>query len=135
VSVLGERLARAFSGRNVLELRGGDRQWTQTFAGRAAQVTTLELDEKTPALPDLGRRHDALFAALWWSQVPSERLDAFLQQAVAAVAPGALMAFVGSRGADAPTESDLIRRASRWGWGANVELLPDYWLLTWWAPR
>jgi hypothetical protein len=135
VSVLGERLAQAFSGRNVLELRGGDRQWTQTFAGRAAQVTTLELDEKTPALPDLGRRHDALFAALWWSQVPSERLDAFLQQAVAAVAPGALMAFVGARGADAPTESDLIRRASRWGWGANVELLPDYWLLTWWAPR
>jgi len=135
VSVLGERLARAFSGRNVLELRGGDRQWTQTFAGRAAQVTTLDLDEKTPALPDLGRRHDALFAALWWSQVPTERLDAFLQQAVAAVAPGALMAFVGARGADAPTESDLIRRASRWGWGANVELLPDYWLLTWWAPR
>jgi len=135
VSVLGERLARAFSGRNVLELRGGDRQWTQTFAGRAAQVTTLELDDKTPALPDLGRRHDALFAALWWSQVPTERLDAFLQQAVAAVAPGALMAFVGARGADAPTESDLIRRASRWGWGANVELLPDYWLLTWWAPR
>ena len=135
MSVLGERLARAFSGRNVLELRGGDRQWTQTFAGRAAQVTTLDLDEKTPALPDLGRRHDALFAALWWSQVPTERLDAFLQQAVAAVAPGALMAFVGARGADAPTESDLIRRASRWGWGANVELLPDYWLLTWWAPR
>jgi len=135
VSVLGERLARAFSGRNMLELRGGDRQWTQTFAGRAAQVTTLDLDEKTPALPDLGRRHDALFAALWWSQVPTERLDAFLQQAVAAVAPGALMAFVGARGADAPTESDLIRRASRWGWGANVELLPDYWLLTWWAPR
>jgi hypothetical protein len=135
VSVLGERLARAFSGRNVLELRGGDRQWTQTFAGRAAQVTTLELDDKTPSLPDLGRRHDALFAALWWSQVPTERLDAFLEQAVAAVAPGALMAFVGARGADAPTASDLIRRASRWGWGANVELLPDYWLLTWWAPR
>jgi hypothetical protein len=72
---------------------------------------------------------------LWWSQVPTERLDAFLEQAVAAVAPGALMAFVGARGADAPTASDLIRRASRWGWGANVELLPDYWLLTWWAPR
>ena len=135
MSVLGERLARAFSGRNVLELRGGDTQWTQTFAGRAAPVHTVELDETTPALPDLGRRHDALFAALWWSQVPTERLDAFLQQAVAAVAPGALMAFVGARGADAPTESDLIRRASRWGWGANVELLPDYWLLTWWAPR
>jgi hypothetical protein len=135
VSVLGERLARAFTGRNVLELLSRDSQWTQAFAGCAAEVTSLELDRKAPALPDLGRRHDALFAASWWSQVPPERLDAFLQQAVAAVAPGALMAFVGTRGADAPSASDLIRRASRCGWGANVELLPDYWLLTWWAPR
>jgi len=135
VSVLGERLARAFAGRNVLELRGGDSQWTKAFADRAAQVTTLELDGKALALPDLGRRHDALFADTCWSQVPPERLDAFLQQAVAAVAPGALMAFVGTRGAGAPTESELIRRASRCGWGANVELLPDHWLLTWWAPR
>jgi hypothetical protein len=119
----------------VLELLSRDSQWTQAFAGCAAEVTSLELDQKAPALPDLGRRHDALFAASWWSQVPPERLDAFLQQAVAAVAPGALMAFVGTRGADAPSASDLIRRASRCGWGANVELLPDYWLLTWWAPR
>jgi len=51
------------------------------------------------------------------------------------VAPRALTAFVGARGADAPTESDLIRRASRWVRDANVEPLPDYWLLTWWAPR
>ena len=135
MSVLGERLARAFAGRNVLELRSRDSQWTQAFAGRAAEVTSLDLDQQALALPDLGRRHDALFAASWWSRVPSERLDAFLQQAVAAVAPGALMAFVGTRGAGAPTESELIRRASRCGWGANVELLPEYWLLTWWAPR
>lgn len=135
MSVLGERLARAFTGRNVLELRGRDSQWTPAFAGRAAGVTSLELDEEALALPDLGRRHDALFAASWWSRVPPERLDGFLQQAVAAVAPGALMAFVDARGEGAPSESDLIRHASRYGWGANVELLPDYWLLTWWAPR
>jgi len=135
VSVLGERLGRAFAGRNVLELRSGDGQWAQAFAGRAAKVTTLDVDAAAPVLPDLGRRHDALFAAAWWSQVPPERLDAFLQQAVATVAPGALMAFVGKRGGGTPTESELIRHASRCGWGANVELLPDYWLLTWWAPR
>ena len=135
MSVLGERLARAFAGRNVLELRGRDSQWTPAFSGRAAGVTSLELDKEALALPDLGRQHDALFAASWWSEVPPERLDGFLQQAVAVVAPGALMAFVGARGADAPSASDLIRRASRCGWGANVELLPDYWLLTWWAPR
>jgi ubiquinone/menaquinone biosynthesis C-methylase UbiE len=34
-----------------------------------------------------------------------------------------------------PTESELIQRASRCGWGANVELLPYHWLLTFWAPR
>jgi len=34
-----------------------------------------------------------------------------------------------------PTESELIQRASRHGWGANVELLPHFWLLTWWAPK
>lgn len=34
-----------------------------------------------------------------------------------------------------PSEGDLIQRASRHGWGANVELLEHYWLLTWWAPK
>jgi demethylmenaquinone methyltransferase/2-methoxy-6-polyprenyl-1,4-benzoquinol methylase len=33
-----------------------------------------------------------------------------------------------------PTEGELIQRASRHGWGANVELLDHYWLLTWWTP-
>jgi len=35
----------------------------------------------------------------------------------------------------APTESELIQRASRHGWGANVGLFQHYWLLTWWAPK
>jgi len=34
-----------------------------------------------------------------------------------------------------PSEGELIRRASKFGWGANVELLPHFWLLTFWAPR
>ena len=34
-----------------------------------------------------------------------------------------------------PGEGELIQRASRHGWGANVDLLEHYWLLTWWAPR
>lgn len=32
-----------------------------------------------------------------------------------------------------PTASELIQRASRVGWGANVDLLQHYWLLTYWA--
>lgn len=34
-----------------------------------------------------------------------------------------------------PSESELIRRVSRHGWGAHVDLLPHYWMLTWWAPN
>jgi len=33
-----------------------------------------------------------------------------------------------------PAEDELLRRAARHGWGANVDLLEHYWLLTWWAP-
>lgn len=32
-----------------------------------------------------------------------------------------------------PSEGELIRRASRHGWGANVELLQHYWLLSFWS--
>ena len=34
-----------------------------------------------------------------------------------------------------PDEGELIRRASRHGWGANVELLEHYWLLSFWSPK
>lgn len=34
-----------------------------------------------------------------------------------------------------PNESELIQRTVRHGWGANVELLEYYWMLTWWAPK
>jgi len=130
VSVLGERLARAFSGRRVLQLGGGER-WSAPYASRAAEVTVhAGLD----ALPDFGRRHDAVFVPEAWSRLPAERLDEVLGRAVAAAAPGALVAFLDRR-EGAPPESELIRRASRHGWGANVELMPDYWLLTWWAAR
>ena len=34
-----------------------------------------------------------------------------------------------------PSEGELIQRVSRHGWGAHVDLLPHYWMLTWWAPK
>lgn len=34
-----------------------------------------------------------------------------------------------------PSESELIQRVSRLGWGAHVDLLEHYWLLSWWAPK
>jgi len=187
LAVLRARVAAALAGRRVLEIACGTGWWTQAYAAGAAQVTALDMNEEVLAiartkalpagrvdfrrgdcyaLPDLGRRHDALFAGFWWSHVPLERLDAFLQQAVAAVAPGALIAFldncfvegsstpIARRDAagntyqrrqledgsvhevlkNFPADGELIGRASRHGWGANVELLPHFWLLTWWAP-
>ena len=34
-----------------------------------------------------------------------------------------------------PTDGELIQRASRIGWGANLDLFRHYWLLTFWAPK
>ncbi|MGH8721205.1 MAG: class I SAM-dependent methyltransferase [Burkholderiales bacterium] len=188
LSVLRERVARLFAGRSVLEVACGTGYWTAAIAPQAREVTALDVNEEVLALarekplpagrvefqradayslPDLGRRHDGLFAAFWWSHVPRARLDAFLGGCVHAAAPGAMLAFldgrfvegsstpIARRDADGnsyqarrlddgsehevlknyPAESELIQRASRFGWGAHVELLPYHWLLTFWAPR
>jgi len=129
----------------------------------AAKVTFLR--GSAYEIPDLGRVHDALFASFWWSHVPLERLDGFLVDCKAAVAHGALIAFLDNRYVEGsstpvsrrdkqgntfqmrklddgsphevlknfPTESELIQRVSRLGWGANVELLEHYWLLSFWS--
>jgi 2-polyprenyl-3-methyl-5-hydroxy-6-metoxy-1,4-benzoquinol methylase len=187
LEALRARIGKMFAGRRVLELACGTGYWTDVIAGSAAQVTALDLNEEVLAvarakpnaskvsfvrgsayeIPDLGRRHDALFAGFWWSHVPLEKLDGFIADCLSAVAPGSLIAFLDncyvegsstalarrdSRGnsyqlrslddgsthevlKNFPTESELIQRVSRMGWGANVELLDYYWLLTWWAPK
>jgi demethylmenaquinone methyltransferase/2-methoxy-6-polyprenyl-1,4-benzoquinol methylase len=184
---LEARIRKMLAGRKVLELACGTGYWTDVFAAQAAQVTALDLNEevleiarsKTNAvkvqfvrgsayeIPDFGRTHDALFAGHWWSHVPLDGLDEFVQTATRAVAPGALIAFFDNRYVEGsstpisrhdaqgntyqarklddgsshevlknfPQASELIQRASRHGWGAHVELLPHYWLLTWWAPK
>jgi SAM-dependent methyltransferase len=109
-------------------------------------------------IPDFGRAHNGLFAGHWWSHVLLQDLDSFLRAAVAAVAPGSLLGFLDNRYVEGsstplarrdaqgngyqlrklknfPEEGELIRRASRHGWGANVELLEHYWLLSFWSPK
>ena len=185
---LRTRIAALFAGRSVLEVACGTGYWTAVIAPHARSITALDAAEETLAiarskrypagrvefvqgdayaLPDSGRRHDALFAGFWWSHVPLARLDAFLAGAARAVAPGAVVAFLENRYVEGsstplsrrdtegntyqtrklddgsahevlknfPDASELIQRASRHGWGANVELLEYYWLLTWWAPK
>jgi demethylmenaquinone methyltransferase/2-methoxy-6-polyprenyl-1,4-benzoquinol methylase len=180
------RIRSMLSGRRVLELACGTGYWTEVFAPVAKEVIALDVNQEVLEIaraksyppgrvqfmradcyapPDLGRRHDALFAGFWWSHVPLQRLDAFLAAGVAAAAPGALITFVDNRYVEGsstpvarrdaegngyqlrrlddgsrhevlknfPTESELIKRTIRNGWGANVELYEHYWLLSFWA--
>ena len=187
LAALRARIAKIFAKKTVLELACGTGYWTDVIAGRAAQVTALDVNEEVLQIarqkqnagkvsflrgsayeiPPQDKKQEALFAGFWWSHVPLEKLDAFLAHVAASVAPGALIAFLDNRyvagsstpvsRTDAagntyqsrklddggthevlknfPAEGELIRRASRYGWGAHVDLLEHYWLLTWWAPK
>lgn len=191
LAVLRSRIGKLFAGRKVLELACGTGYWTDLIAAQAAQLTALDVNEEVLEIarvkenvskhaskvefvrgsayeiPDFGRRHDALFGGFWWSHVPLGNLAPFLESIAAAVAPGALIAFLDNRQVpgsstavsrrDAggntyqtrklddgsthevlknfPAEGELIQRASRHGWGAHVDLLEHYWLLTYWAPK
>jgi SAM-dependent methyltransferase len=188
LAVLKARIGKLFAGKRVLELACGTGYWTQVIAAGAAQVTAIDVNEEVLRIartknyaeknvsilpgdcyapPDFRRVHDVLFAGFWWSHVPLESMDRFLEKAVRSIAPGALIAFLDNRYVEGsstpvsrrdaqgnsyqtrklddgsthevlknfPEESALIQRASRHGWGAHVDLLPHFWLLTWWAPK
>jgi ubiquinone/menaquinone biosynthesis C-methylase UbiE len=112
------RLGELLAGRRVLELACGTGWWTQAVAPHVAEILALDANEEVLAvarsktyppgrvrfaqgdcyaLPDCGRRHDALLAAFWWSHVPRARLAEFLRGAERAVAPGARLVFVDNR--------------------------------------
>jgi SAM-dependent methyltransferase len=115
---LRSRMAALFVGRSVLEVACGTGYWTEVVAPHVRSITAIDYAEETLAiarakkypanrvrfaqgdayaLPDFGRRQDALFAIFWWSHVPLARLDAFLGGVAMAVAPGAIVAFVDNR--------------------------------------
>jgi len=117
-AALRERVAGLLAGRRVLELACGTGYWTRVMAATAAEVTALDFNQEVLdvaasknlpkdkvtfgigdayAPPDLGRRHDALFAGFWWSHVLLQDLDSFLRGALNAVAPGSLIAFLDNR--------------------------------------
>ena len=117
-AALRARVAELLGERQVLELACGTGYWTKVMCATARAVTALDFNQETLdiaasknlpkdkvsfgigdnyALPDFGRRHDALFAGFWWSHVLLQDLDGFLRGAVDAVAPGALMVFLDNR--------------------------------------
>lgn len=186
--VLEARVRQMFARRKVLELACGTGYWTNIIAGGAEHVTALDINEevlevaRSKNIPsgkavfrignayektEAGQECDALFAGFWWSHVPLERLDVFLNDIPSKIKPGALIAFLDNRYVEGsstpvsrtdgggntyqtrklddgsshevlknfPAEGELIQRASRHGWGANVDLFEHFWLLSWWAPK
>lgn len=129
---LRARIAELFSGRTVLEIACGTGYWTEVIAPHARSIAAIDFADETLeiarskkypagrvefrqgdayALPDFGRRHDALFAGHWWSHVPLARLDAFLAGVSKSVAPGSLVAFHDNRYVEG-SSTPLSRRDS-----------------------
>jgi len=111
-------LPRLFTGANVLEIACGTGYWTPLIAERAAKVLAVDAAEEVLeiarskslphanvrveradayALPDWKLRFDACFAGFWWSHVPLARLDYFLAQLHARLAPQARVVFLDNR--------------------------------------
>jgi SAM-dependent methyltransferase len=143
LAALRVRIGKLFAGRKVLELACGTGYWTEVIAAQAAQLTALDLNEAVLEIarakehaskvefvrgsaydiPAFGRRHDALFAGFWWSHVPLGNLDLFLRNVAAAVAPGALIAFLDNRYVDG--SSTPVSRHDAEGNGYQLRKLDD----------
>lgn len=104
-----------FRDERVLEIACGTGYWTTLVAAQASSVLALDYAEETLAiartknypkgnvrfeqgdayrLPRWSERFSACFAGFWWSHVPVERIDAFLQGLHARLQPGARVAFM-----------------------------------------
>lgn len=104
-----------FGGERVLELACGTGYWTPLIAQRAQSVLALDAVEEVLAiarrkgyprenvrfaqadayaLPAWPEAFTGCFAGFWWSHIPLEKIDPFLEQLHAGLAPGARVVFV-----------------------------------------
>ena len=112
-------LATCFVGRNVLEIACGTGWWTPHAAAHAAHWRATDLIPETmavaqakPAMPanvrfqqvdaytlaELGgTTFDAAFAGCWWSHVPLDRLQPWLDTLHARLRPGAVVVVLDNR--------------------------------------
>lgn len=107
-----------FAGERVLEIACGTGYWTPLIAGRAASVLALDYAQETLEiarrkryprgnvrfeqgdayqLPRWSEAFSACFAGFWWSHIPLGKIDPFLKQLHARLAPGARVAFLDNR--------------------------------------
>lgn len=102
------------AGRHVLEVACGTGYWTQFYAAATAGVVALDgaaetlriAERRLPdapvrwlqgdayALPVAAHAFDAAFAGFWWSHIPLDRIDAFLQGLHRVLKPGAQVVFI-----------------------------------------
>ncbi len=104
-----------FGGERVLELACGTGYWTPLIAQRAQSVLALDAVEEVLAiarskgypgenvrfaqadayaLPAWPEPFTGCFAGFWWSHIPLEKIDPFLEQLHDRLAPGARVVFV-----------------------------------------
>ncbi|MGQ0544293.1 MAG: class I SAM-dependent methyltransferase [Betaproteobacteria bacterium] len=104
-----------FAGERVLEIACGTGYWTPLIAASAASVLAMDCSEETLqiarskayerenvrferddayALPAWPEKFSACFAGFWWSHVPLERIEPFLDALHERLAPGAKVAFL-----------------------------------------
>ena len=133
-----------FEGERVLEIACGTGYWTPLIAEHAGSVLAVDAVEDVLAiargkaypkknaafeqadayrLPDWPEKFSACFAGFWWSHVPLERLDGFLEGLHARLSPGAWVAFLDNR----YVEGNSTRLARRDGAGNTYQdrLLAD----------
>lgn len=113
---LRSTVSEMFANRDVLEVACGTGYWTEVLAASAASVTALDVNEKVleiargkPGNAGVDFRsgdayalpRDRLFsgalAVFWWSHVPKERLEIFLEGFHATLAPGGIVCFLDNR--------------------------------------
>jgi len=144
----------ALEGATLLELACGTGWWTPLLAARAAAVHAVDASEEVLAiaraksyprgnvsferadayaLPAWPRRFDACFAGFWWSHVPLERLDAFLDGLHARLAPGARVIFLDNRYVEASSTPIVRSDAAGNAWqlrrledGSSHEVLKNF---------
>ena len=110
-------LPQALAGRTVLELACGTGYWSVLIREHCARLVSLDANEETLAiararprgesiewlqgdayqLPHLGREFNGAFAGFWWSHVPLDRQQSFLQGWHAALVPGAVVVLLDNR--------------------------------------
>jgi demethylmenaquinone methyltransferase/2-methoxy-6-polyprenyl-1,4-benzoquinol methylase len=112
---LADFLSSAFAGQDVLEVACGTGYWTQFIAKSARSIVATDIN---PEVLDIARRKDygscrvtffesdahslsnvdtrctAGFHGFWWSHIPHQRIDEFLERFHSALPAGALIAMI-----------------------------------------